>query len=840
MKRKLSLIFLSLVCAVCCSFGLTACGETHSHTFSDDWSKNETHHWHAATCEHTEEKSNYAEHDFSQSDTCVCGYKRITANGLLTEYKAQTESFLTNKVLPKALDGEDTASVGYSIITDDNNCVTGADIIAINIQSNVFGDLAEGKVLLLNVTFSSPVSAASIADGTASAVNLQTNKTTVFEFDAKENFDNQDIINALYNAKKVSSSELKLISDFEAEEYGYKGFNYLVINGTEIKVAKTEVELGNGSNENIINNFKKGNTTNSGTVATYSMQGTYLKTVSYACDNIKLTHKFDYKKTAEGYALTGMRDKTVTELEIPQGITSIVSGAFDGCDALESISVAEDNASFSSRDGILYNKEKTEFLHIPAALKGTVTIPDGITRIGYEAFSERAGLTGITFPEGLTEIGYQAFKGCTGIKEITFPGDINPLNIIGLQEGTTFSDCPVEKATLPSSMVKYIKKTNLKTAVITSGESIRGFAGCDLLTSVTLPESITYIGSYAFSNCPELTDINIPDGVTSIDEGTFYGCSSLKNAPISNMVSIGKNAFYGCAGLTKINIPAGLTNIGEKAFGNCIGIEEITADSGNATYHAVNNCLISTAYKSLVLGCKNSVIPADGTVAGIAAYAFYYCGGLKSVSIPKTITGISPNAFNGCYGLESITVESGNAKYYSEGNCVIEVAEKYKTKMLVVGCKNSVIPADVVQINTYAFAGCESLTNISIPSGITFISYYAFDGCTGLEEVYISYRAVISEFAFSNCTGLRRVNIPYVTEIQSLAFEYCKSLTEIIAGTALSKIANDAFYRCSALNKITYNGKQAQWNAINKESGWDESLPQDYTVVCTDGIIKKN
>ena len=124
-----------------------------------------------------------------------------------------------------------------------------------------------------------------------------------------------------------------------------------------------------------------------------------------------------------------------------------------------------------------------------------------------------------------------------------------------------------------------------------------------------------------------------------------------------SVTSIGQFAFFGCSNLTSVTIGDSVTTIGSYAFYECMGLTSITVAEENTKYHAVGNCLIATANKTLALGCKNSVIPTDGSVTTIGNYAFSYCYNFTRITIPDSVTTIGNYAFDSCHNLKSITFE---------------------------------------------------------------------------------------------------------------------------------------------------------------------------------------
>ena len=219
-----------------------------------------------------------------------------------------------------------------------------------------------------------------------------------------------------------------------------------------------------------------------------------------------------------------------------------------------------------------------------------------VSLIEKAAFVNCKNLKSISIPESIQEIGSGAFGGCKELTNISIPNDEIRIG------NNTFNGCPIETASIPTDLISYIPKQKLKTLIITGGTSIGSntFFDCSGLTSITIGNSVTSIGDYAFCDCSGLTSITIGNSVTSI----------------------GYSAFRGCSGLEKISVVA-----------------------GNTKYHSAGNCLIETKTKTLIAGCKNSVIPTDGSVTSIGDYAFCDCSGLTSITIGNSVTSIGDYAF---------------------------------------------------------------------------------------------------------------------------------------------------------------------------------------------------
>ena len=228
-----------------------------------------------------------------------------------------------------------------------------------------------------------------------------------------------------------------------------------------------------------------------------------------------------------------------------------------------------------------------------------------VTEIDDAAFRKCSALTSITIPEGIVRIGKLAFDECSSLTSITIPKTVTQIDCGGMYIGDNyygghlFTHCPcltsivVEEGnprykTTQNGNGIIDKKTNtliagdqttiIPDSVTTIGEA--AFSNCDALTSITIPNSVTSIGSCAFAYCDKLTSITIPDSVKSIGIAAFNRCSALTSVTIPNSVtSIGGSAFESCYALTSITIPNSVTSIGMCAFCNYDALTSVTIEN---------------------------------------------------------------------------------------------------------------------------------------------------------------------------------------------------------------------------------------------------------------------
>lgn len=372
------------------------------------------------------------------------------------------------------------------------------------------------------------------------------------------------------------------------------------------------------------------------------------------------------------------------------------------------------------------------------------------------------------------------------------------------------------------------------------------------IKSVVIENGVTGIGNYAFSDCAALTSVTVSDSVTRIGSSAFYN-TAWYNAKPDGLVYAGKvaykykgtmpsgtsvtlksgtkgvggSAFYNCEGLKSVTIPASVTNIGVSAFYNCESLTdvrisdlaawcEIDFPSGTSNPLCYADSLFVNNER-----VTDIVIP-EGTTR-IGDYAFKGFSGITGVVIPDSVTSIGIYAFDSCECLRTVTLGLG----------ITEIGD-----YLFTGCSSLsslIIPEGVTKIGDYAFSG-SGLRKVYIPDSVTVISFRAFGNvsyfviycCNGsYAELYArqnGYKCFVLDYNYkrlddgtvelTNYIGEEKdVAVPdsffgrKVSSLGNWLFDYCGEIESVELPECLTNIGEGAFYNCHSIKTVITGGK---------------------------------
>lgn len=419
-------------------------------------------------------------------------------------------------------------------------------------------------------------------------------------------------------------------------------------------------------------------------------------------EEVTLPDKLNYIQK-RAFALSSLKN-----IEIPAGVTSIGEGAFSENKNLERIDVDEQNEAYCSVDGVLYNIEKTELLCVPGKLTGSVTIPNGIQRVGDYSFAGtgvtevvlpdslkvigegaflKSSLKEIDLPDGVTEIGKYAFQECVQLEQIELSENLHEIPY-----WLFMGDTKLHKAELPDNIEKIdsgafeqtgIKYVSLGSKLKTLGDSV--FNGCSQLQYIRVDETNQYFKTqdgilYNKEGTKLLLtpmmisgEVVIPEGVKRLEKSAFSDREKLEKIVLPDSLEyIGKDCFLNCPKLKAIYMGENVSFIGQGAFGGTgyyyneknwengvlyIGSYAVCSNLGYVTEYLK----IKEGTRLIAAGCLSynetlNRVEIPDSVLHINEFAFYYCKNLKSVKMSRRLTSIGEYAFGYCGKIYSIVL----------------------------------------------------------------------------------------------------------------------------------------------------------------------------------------
>ncbi|WP_297113198.1 leucine-rich repeat domain-containing protein [uncultured Porphyromonas sp.] len=401
--------------------------------------------------------------------------------------------------------------------------------------------------------------------------------------------------------------------------------------------------------------------------------------------------------------------------------------------------------------------------------------------------SETTELSNLVITGSLNADDFGALRKTAGITTL----DLSGVAVVagGSYEGNPYLSEKVE--TVPGTMPGYFL-----------------FAGelAESLTTITLPNSVTRLGTRCLQNGGKLTEIHLPSGLSYVGELSFGWCESLEAIELPESIdSLGSSAFEGCKLLAQVEIPSEVSYIGKSLFQDCAALSKVTLP---ATMREISF--------STFKGCTSlEELDLPEMLSTIGVSAFEGCTSLSEIQLPPLMRTIEHDAFNGCVELKSVTIQSMALETIGD-----------QAFMNCKALKEIMLPAGVTRIGGNAFSGCEALASIVLPSKLKTLMGGAF-ARTAITEVTIPNRCEeILYGAFANCKSLKTVTLPHsMQKMSDKAFGGCEALKTVIVTNPTPIVPNKeedlaGLADLSAMSELTLVVPEGTKAAYAAADGW--------------------
>ena len=442
-----------------------------------------------------------------------------------------------------------------------------------------------------------------------------------------------------------------------------------------------------------------------------------------------------------------------------------------------------------------------------------IIIQDSVTDIGSFAFQHCSNLTSVTIPNTVTNINDNASLYCSNLQTVQYDGTTEQwCNItIGsgnddliLAAGNSGYDYILKSGSCGESLHWALDSDGLLTiggdGEMTDYSDYSSLPWTPLQTmirNVTISNSVTSIGSYAFAGCNKLSGIIIPDSITSIGSYAFNECNSLVSFIFpESVIDIGEGVLLSCDYLTNVYIPSSVVTIGKIAFTGCGYLTTITVSPDNPYYSSLNGVLFNKDRTLLIcypIGIRNESYSIPNTVISIDDYAFFFSELLNSVVIPSSVKSIGIGAFAYCDSLKNVTYLGVEEKWQElkiqEGNeCLLSSAITFDSIIIDTGIYGN-LNWDLDNNGLLNIYGCGEMLNSN-------------------PNEYPTWR--------KHADSIISINIePGITSIGEWAFETYANLIIVSIPDSITRINENAFFNCSNLTAVRYSGTLTQAKNIH-------------------------
>ncbi|MDY5872606.1 MAG: leucine-rich repeat protein, partial [Candidatus Methanomethylophilaceae archaeon] len=519
-------------------------------------------------------------------------------------------------------------------------------------------------------------------------------------------------------------------------------------------------------------------------------------------------------------------------------VCTIGAFASDDSYAEENVTVTENGLTFQLIDG---ESGKIAKLTNTGSLSGEITVPATVNYRGVpypvadsDSFSGNNNVTKVVFLGEMSKIPSEIFSNCTGIVNVEF-FKVGSIGDKAFYRCTSLTDVKISGDVKDIGTNAFYGCSSLKSMKLSGVVNIGSNAFYNsALETIDVGTGVETIGSSAFYGT-RITSFNLPD-LKAIN-GSFNGMKLLVEVNAPSVTSVKSNAFYQCASLEKVKLSDKVTEFNStNAFSGCnkltslvIGFTDSAMISNGAFASLkIENTILSDTKVIYVPRTATSFTIPDGTVE-ICHSAFRY-GIIETITIPSTVKTIGMYAFADCTALKAVTIEGNgleSLQSYAFKGCksltdmilpdsVTEVGsyainETKLSKSVILNLSGvrtlvylsvgSTIPDDVVCIGSRSIPG--GIDTLTIPASVRTLSSYAFSGST-LKDVTIPATVeVMDNYTFAQCTSLKEVEFESgITYLPAYCFSGCTGLEKVTIPDSVSALNNNVFYNCSSLGTI--------------------------------------
>ena len=524
--------------------------------------------------------------------------------------------------------------------------------------------------------------------------------------------------------------------------------------------------------------------------------------------------KYSLNTDEKGYTVVGIGYCEDTDLVIPATyrglpVTAIGSNAFEYVRSFKSVSIPASVTTIGEK----------AFAHC-GVTSVTFATNSQLTTVDRYAFFSSSSLQSIALPDGVTTIGVAAFNGCNNITSISIPDSITTIENRALDFNssafTVYNNAKyLGNSTNPYLVLVRAIDTSITTCNIhTDAKLIYAFAftDCTLLTSVTIPDSVTIIGNSVFYKCDALESLIIGSGVTSIGDGIIYYESY--DAKLKSVYYGGSAEEWNTIAIGKYN--GNLTDATRYYYSATAPLEE-----GNFwhyiedvptvwTYTTVTFDLNAEADSDTLESAKY-YYSASCTLPTLERPGYIFKGWTldNSVETPVIFTDAVWQITDDTVAFTAVWEADSQMTGFTFTTKAVVVGGGTQNSCTITGYTGSggdvIIPNGVTTIGNGIFQFNNSITSVVIPDSVTTIGDNAFDQCESLKTVTFGTNSQL-------------------TTIGGSAFSFCPNIESISISDSVTSIGKNAFYYCNSLSTVYYGGTAEEWADISIDSTGNDKL----------------